>query len=108
MSEESWKASRNYLTFIIIPGKWWSWRAWKLAWTVREMTVEAVMRTLNTPLGDTVKFQMLGSVWRQADVEVKKLLFDPQQPRISAEAARARFSFAVALQNRFRTLADAE
>ena len=52
-------SSGDYLTFVVIPSRWWLWGAWKLAWAIRSKTMSAVMRELNKPLGDTIQFPSL-------------------------------------------------
>ncbi len=32
-----WKGSLDYMTPILIPRRWWSWRDWVLSWQVRPL-----------------------------------------------------------------------
>lgn len=40
---EDWKDEPQYMTLFLIPNRWWSWEAWKLAWSIRAEMLRAFM-----------------------------------------------------------------
>ena len=44
VASDAWSCANDYLMFFYVPRKWWSAKAWKLAWHLRRELHKRIMR----------------------------------------------------------------
>ena len=43
----NWARDADFLTIYLVPKRWWSWRSWKFAYSVRARMLECLNNKIN-------------------------------------------------------------